>query len=83
MSKWFLEGLQFGLGLGTAFFVVIVVMALLSGGMARDDSDPPKGRSGVAVITDHRTGLQYLRAPGGGLTPRLGMDGQQIKEGDR
>tara|TARA_B100000700_G_scaffold189815_1_gene209198 strand:- start:56329 stop:56577 length:249 start_codon:yes stop_codon:yes gene_type:complete len=82
MSKWFLEGLQFGLGLGTAFFVVVLVMALLSGGKPKDDSDPPNGRSGVAVVTDHRTGLQYLKAPGGGLTPRLGMDGEQIREAE-
>ena len=80
MSQWFSAGLQFGLGLGTAFFVVIVVMALMSGVKPKDDSDPPNGRSGVAVVTDHRTGLQYLKAPGGGLIPRMGMDGQQIRE---
>lgn len=82
MSQWFSSGFQFGLGLGAAFFVVVVVSALFSSS-PRDDSDPPGGRSGVSVITDHRTGLQYLKAPGGGLTPRLGMDGEQIGEGDQ
>lgn len=80
MSQWFSAGLQFGLGLAAAFYASVVIIGLLGATKPKDDSDPPKGRSGVAVITDHRTGLQYLKAPGGGLTPRLGIDGQQIRE---
>ena len=37
-----------------------------------DDTDPPGGRSGLVVLTDHLTGQQYLSsAKHGGLTPRL------------
>lgn len=44
-----------------------------------DDSDCDGWhRSGVAVVTDHRTGLQYLRSPDGGITPRLDATGKQI-----
>ena len=45
-----------------------------------DDSDlNGRNRSGVHVVTDHKTGLQYLCGPGGGLTPRLDAGGHQIK----
>lgn len=81
MSQWFSAGFQFCLGLGAAFFVVVMVSALLSSN-PRDDSDPPGGRSGVKAITDHRSGLQYLRGPGGGITPRLDVSGQQMREGE-
>lgn len=50
-------------------------------GCGVDDSD--KGswdRSGVGVVTDHKTGLQYLETWTGGLTPRLGVDGKQMRE---
>ena len=40
-----------------------------------DDTDPPGERSGLAVYTDHRTGVQYLSTGRGGLTPRLNADG--------
>ena len=57
--------------------IIAVVNAIIE--RPHDDSDPPGGRSGVAVVTDHATGLQYLRSPGGGITPRLGVDGRQMR----
>ena len=45
----------------------------------RDDTDPTSGpRSGLVVLTDARTGCQYLTAAKGGITPRQGVDGFQI-----
>jgi hypothetical protein len=45
-----------------------------------DDSDKnSRNRSGVAVSTDHKTGLQYLLTPGGGITPRLDVDGRHMR----
>jgi Family of unknown function (DUF6440) len=47
----------------------------------KDDSDPPDGRSGLVIYTDHLTGCQYLRAGSvfsRDLTPRLDKQGKQI-----
>lgn len=44
----------------------------------RDDSDPPDGRSGLRPLTDNLTGCQYLKTPGGGITPRLDGRGRQV-----
>lgn len=44
-----------------------------------DDTDPPGGRSGMDLLTDHRTGCQYLYRRGA-ITPRMGRDGRQICE---
>ncbi|MBK3737440.1 hypothetical protein GAY29_31235, partial [Azospirillum brasilense] len=47
-----------------------------------DDSDMDGWRrSGVAVHTDHKTGLQYLAAPGGGITPHLDKSGRPMHAG--
>nr|WP_300312811.1 hypothetical protein [Halomonas sp.] len=82
MSR-FDEGFAFAMGT----MVAICVCALVYGVISRvdnhkDDSDPVDGRSGVSVVTDAKTGLQYLRAPGGGITPRLTIDGKHMKDGD-
>lgn len=39
-------------------------------------------RSGVSVVTDYGTGLQYLVTPKGGITPRMDVSGDQIRTGD-
>ena len=44
----------------------------------RDDTDTADKRSGLAILTDARTGCQYLTTAKGGLTPRQGVDGFQI-----
>jgi len=45
-------------------------------GWGADNSDPPHGYSGMAVLTDHLTGCQYLNAAS--LTPRLDVAGRQV-----
>jgi hypothetical protein len=75
---WY-SGFQFGLGLAMAFFLVLLVVSWVCP-TPRDDSDGPEARSGVKVITDYKTGMQYLKAPGGGITPRMDTDGNQVRE---
>ena len=44
-----------------------------------DDTDPPGGRSGLVLYTDHLTGCQYLARPfSGALTPRLDGRGRHL-----
>ena len=45
-----------------------------------DDTDFNGERSGMEILTDCRTGLQYLSTREGGLTPRLDTDATQIRE---
>ena len=57
-------------------FVWIIHFALDAANVGVDDSDVDGfHRSGVSVVTDARTGLQYLVAPNGGITPRLDARG--------
>lgn len=46
--------------------------------LGRDSTDG-SGRSNLEIRTDCLTGLQYLTSSKGGLTPRIGNDGKQIK----
>ena len=46
--------------------------------IGRDDTDPNGGRSNLLVLTDAKTGCQYLTSNRGGITPRLDADGKQI-----
>jgi hypothetical protein len=48
-----------------------------------DDTDPPGGRSGLRLFTDHHTGCQYLGNPFGGITPRVDREGRHICNVDR
>lgn len=62
---------------------VLLASAVLVGCAQHDDSDPPGGRSGLIVYTDHLNGCQYLARPdyaglGQPLTPRQGPDGKQV-----
>lgn len=45
----------------------------------RDNTDTEDKRSGVHVITDYGTGVQYLVTPLGGITPRIDKDGRPIQ----
>jgi hypothetical protein len=46
---------------------------------AHDDTDPPDGRSGLALYRDALTGCEYVGHPWpGGITPRLRADGSQV-----
>ena len=40
------------------------------------DTDPPQGRSGLAMYVDNKTGCEYLGRAWGGLTPRLDANGK-------
>ena len=48
--------------------------------IGRDDSDTETERSGMRVLTDNKTGLQYLVTSGGGITPRLDSNGNQVRK---
>lgn len=57
---------------------IVVALALVHWvfGLAKDDTDPPTGRSGLILLTDAKTGCQYLSR--GGLTPRLDASGKHM-----
>lgn len=62
---------------------VALAVAVLVGCSQRADSDPPDGRSGLVILTDHLTGCQYLSRPGyllkpESLTPRMRGNGRQV-----
>ncbi|MFN3075874.1 MAG: DUF6440 family protein [Alphaproteobacteria bacterium] len=66
-----------------AIFVVVAIELELTisffGLISHDDSDPPGGGySSFKVVTDNKTGMQYLKTSLGGITPRLGSDGRQL-----
>ena len=57
---------------------ILAVIIIFSPEVAKDNTDPHDGRSGMGLHTDCLTGLQYLSGDRGGLAPRLGVDGRQI-----
>ena len=72
---------------GVAYFTLIIYCVASTGqyiaakmGYGLDDSDPPFGRSGLSIYTDHLTGCQYLVSPSGGITPRLDAKGMTRAE---
>ena len=52
-------------------------IAMLGRCTPRDDTDGDN-RSGMGLHTDARTGCQYLSVPFGGITPRLGPNGEHL-----
>ena len=61
----------------TVWFVMAVAVGLYWVlPIGKDDTDPSYGRSGFRLLTDARTGCQYLSADG--LTPRLDADGHHL-----
>ena len=67
--------------LALLWFVSAIGMSMLGWATTdRDDTDPRSGgRSGIVLYTDCLTGLQYLSAKNGGMTPRLGLDGAHLR----
>lgn len=59
----------------TAGMLMILLSLFLNN--PRDTTDPPDGRSGMKLLTDHKTGCQYLYR-GGGITPRMSADGRHM-----
>jgi hypothetical protein len=51
--------------------IALGLLIALSSCAPKDDTDPPDGRSGMSLHTDHLTGCQYLAKPFGGITPRV------------
>ncbi len=79
-----IEQLARTLNIAFYIFCVFVIFKFISGmlGYGLDDSDRSwNDRSGMKIRTDAKTGLQYFEAQGGGLTPRLNLDGSQMIEG--
>jgi hypothetical protein len=66
---------------GLVLIVLVIAVVRNVWDVGTDDSDQSgRNRSGVSVSTDHKTGLQYLLTPGGGITPRLNIDGRHMRE---
>lgn len=59
------------------YSAVILGTALILYAMGGDSTDGAQ-RSNMKLHTDAMTGCQYLSVSGGGITPRLGLDGKQI-----
>lgn len=76
MDNCFYQGLQFGLGLCVAGFIMMTICSFLN---SYDSTDEAGKRSGVKIVTDAKTGMQYLRTSGGGITPRVDADGKQLR----
>lgn len=59
------------LGSLIVFFIIATVLKPVIWPPDRDPTDPPGGRSGLMILTDHETGIEYLTTARGGITPRL------------
>ena len=78
-SDWWWAGFAFAGGVMTTVCVILLSIYLFTT-PARDATDPPNGRSNLHLLVDHETGCHYLRAKGGGITPRLNANGKHICE---
>lgn len=64
------------------YILTFLVLGLLAwtGRSPVDDCDrSAQDLCDLRVHTDNLTGLQYLSTRGGGITPRIGIDGKQIR----
>lgn len=82
LGYWLVDG-ALGRILSLALICIVTWIALgaISNlrGWGTDDSDLSGiRRSGVKVVTDYKTGLQYLESQHGGLVPRMAPDGSQM-----
>jgi hypothetical protein len=76
---------KFAIWLSMWFGIAIAISCIATNlfGIGTDDSDLDKShRSGVRVVTDYKTGLQYLETSKGGITPRLDAKGNQVSVKD-
>lgn len=65
--------------MGTIFCFLLMLSFLFN---PMDSTDKSYwNRSGLSLYTDHKTGLQYLKAGMlGGITPRMDANGQHMRE---
>jgi Family of unknown function (DUF6440) len=57
----------------------MVLLSVLHWNVPRwDKTDAPGAHSGIAVYTDHETGVQYVTTGFGGLTPRIDANGKPM-----
>lgn len=68
--------------IGAAIILAWMVMAFASWLTPYDETDPPGGRSGMDLLTDHGTGCQYLYRRGA-ITPRMDANGRHMCAGIR
>lgn len=61
-----------------ATIVLMLLLSMLWGRTARDDTDGPNGRSGLVLHTDHKTGVQYVGTVFGALHVRVDRDGKPV-----
>lgn len=96
MTDWTEQGIKnrqirafgFNFAIGLLNYVWMALIALIAAvgimnffNLAMDDSDfDGFNRSGVEVVTDYKTGWQYLKSSGG-IIPRLDADGKHLKVG--
>ena len=78
-SNWWWAGFNFAGGAAAAVCVILLCIYLFRN-TEKDATDPPNGRSNLDLLIDHETGCHYLRANGGGITPRLNANGKHICE---
>lgn len=62
---------------GAVIILAWMVTSFASWMKPYDDTDPPGGRSGMDLLTDHGTGCQYLYRSGA-ITPRMDANGKQM-----
>lgn len=82
-SNWWLAGFNFAGGAAATVCAVLLCFSLfiyLFGNNEKDATDPPNGQSNLGLLIDHETGCHYLRANGGGITPRMNANGKHICE---
>lgn len=81
MDNVFLIGFKLMFGVMAAIAVMLMIVGIAASIFGdRDKTDSPDKRSNMRLLIDHETGLQYLGAPGGGITPRLDRDGKHMRE---
>ncbi len=61
-----------------SLFSIVFYFGWLLLPLGRDATDPPYGRSHMALRIDNETGLHYLEGRGGVLTPRLDKGGSHM-----
>jgi hypothetical protein len=65
-------------GAWTVIWLLAAVLLAQNFPLWRDDTDPPWPKmSGMNLMTDHRTGCEYVGA-GGGITPRVDGSGRHM-----